>query len=95
LLVRDNALADGAVSLGGRPIALSAVRCPVLNVLAERDGHFPLSSTEPLTRLVGSDDVEELRVAVGHLALLAGRNATTVTLPGIASWIARHSDPRG
>jgi polyhydroxyalkanoate synthase len=40
--------------------------------------------------LVGSDDATELRLAAGHVGLVAGRSAAKVTLPGIADWIRAH-----
>jgi len=44
-------------------------------------------------QLVGSSEAEELRLAAGHVGLVAGRAAAKVTLPGIAGWIADHSEP--
>ena len=92
-LVRRNALMDGTLELGGRRVDLGAIRCPVLNVMAERDHIVPASAAEPVPRLVGSDEAEELRLAAGHVGLVAGRAAAKVTLPGIARWIAGHSEP--
>jgi polyhydroxyalkanoate synthase len=64
----------------------------VLNVMAERDHIVPAPAAEPVPQLVGSDEVEELRLAAGHVGLVAGRAAAKVTLPGIAAWIADHSE---
>ena len=92
-LVRRNALCDGGLVLGGEPVDLGAIRCPVLNVMAERDHIVPLPAAEPVTRLVGSDEADELRLGAGHVGLVAGRAAAKVTLPGIVDWITAHSDP--
>ena len=92
-LVRRNALMDGSLVLGGRPVDLRQIRCPVLNVMAERDHIVPAPAAEPVPQLVGSDEAEELRLAAGHVGLVAGRAAAKVTLPGIAGWIADHSEP--
>jgi polyhydroxyalkanoate synthase len=70
---------------------LSAISVPVLNVMAERDHIVPLAAAEPVARLIGQ--TEELRLAAGHVGLVAGRAAAKVTLPGIAGWIADHSEP--
>jgi polyhydroxyalkanoate synthase len=91
-LVRRNALMDGSLELGGERVDLSAIRCPVLNVMAERDHIVPLAAAEPVPRLVGSAEADELRLAAGHVGLVAGRAAAKVTLPGIAGWIAAHSE---
>jgi polyhydroxyalkanoate synthase len=84
-LVRANGLMDSSVA------DLSAISVPVLNVMAERDHIVPLAAVEPVSRLIGQ--TEELRLAAGHVGLVAGRAAVKVTLPGIAGWIAEHSEP--
>jgi polyhydroxyalkanoate synthase subunit PhaC len=91
-LVRRNALMDGSLVLSGERVDLGAIRCPVLNVMAERDHIVPASAAEPVPQLVGSSEAEELRLAAGHVGLVAGRAAAKVTLPGIAGWIADHSE---
>jgi polyhydroxyalkanoate synthase len=84
-LVRANGLMDSSVA------DLSAISVPVLNVMAERDHIVPLAAAEPVSRLIGQ--TEELRLAAGHVGLVAGRAAVKVTLPGIAGWIAEHGEP--
>jgi polyhydroxyalkanoate synthase subunit PhaC len=84
-LVRANGLMDASVA------DLSAISVPVLNVMAERDHIVPLAAAEPVARLI--EQTEELRLAAGHVGLVAGRAAAKVTLPGIAGWIADHSEP--
>jgi polyhydroxyalkanoate synthase subunit PhaC len=91
-LVRRNALMEGTLELGGEPVDLERIRCPVLNVIAERDHIVPLSAAEPVPTLVGSDEAEELRLRAGHVGLVAGRDAAKLTLPGIAGWIADRSE---
>ena len=48
------------------------------------------AAAEPLKDLI--PQIEELRLAAGHVGLVAGRAAAKVTLPGIAGWIADHSE---
>jgi polyhydroxyalkanoate synthase len=92
-LVHANGLMTASVRLGDRDVDLAAIRCPVLNVVAERDHIVPIGAAEPVPDLVGSDDATELRLKAGHVGLVAGRAAARVTLPGIAQWIQAHSDP--
>jgi polyhydroxyalkanoate synthase len=89
-LARANALIEGTLELGGERVDLRAIRCPVLNVVAERDHIVPIAAAEPLPALVGSPDARELRLKAGHVGLVAGRSAAKVTLPGIAEWIRDH-----
>ena len=92
LFMRDNALMTGTVELGDTSTALSELFCPVLNVFAERDHVVPPEAAEPLAGLVGSSDVEELRIPGGHASLVTGRQAAKVTLPGIIRWLDDHSE---
>jgi polyhydroxyalkanoate synthase subunit PhaC len=87
LLVRQNQLAGGKVRLGGRTVRLSDIRCPVLNVIAETDHIVPPRASEVLGDLVGSDDVETLRIPAGHIALATGRDMVTTTAPSIIKWL--------
>jgi polyhydroxyalkanoate synthase len=59
--------------------------------MAERDHIVPLAAAEPVAALI--DQTDELRLGAGHVGLVAGRAAAKVTLPGIAGWIADHSEP--
>ena len=92
-LVRANALMDGTLELGGEKVDLKAIKRPVLNIMAERDHIVPLAAAEPLARprRLGGDG----GAAAGRRPRRAwspGRKAAKVTLPGIAGWIADHSE---
>ena len=89
--VRDNALMRGGARLGGRLVELKNVTMPVLIVVAERDEFVPPASSEVLPDLLGSDDVEVLRVPGGHAGALMGSAARRVTMPRVMDWLKRHS----
>jgi polyhydroxyalkanoate synthase len=91
-LIRRNALVKGGMSLGDRTVSLNDVRCPYLNVVAEKDNIVPVESAEPLASLVGSDDAETLRLRTGHIGYVVGRAASQKTVPAIIDWIVRHSE---
>jgi polyhydroxyalkanoate synthase len=91
-LIRSNGLLDGSTHVGGRRVDLAAVRCPVLNILAERDHIVPPASAAPLVDIVGSDDATELRLTGGHVSFVIGHQASQETWPAIASWLAERSD---
>jgi polyhydroxyalkanoate synthase len=93
MLMRGNGLMENTVRLGGRPVDLKAVRCPLLNVLAEHDHIVRLDAARPLCDIVGSVDKEELLVPGGHVAMVTGRLAAKSTIPGISEWLRRHADP--
>ena len=92
LLIRENRLMKGSLRLGGRQVRLKSITCPFLNVMAEKDDIAPLASVEPLGKLVGSSEADTLKLAAGHVGLLAGRRAARETLPSIVEWLDRHSD---
>jgi len=92
LLIRQNALCAGVIPLGRTEVRLKDIRCPFLNAFAEQDGITPAASSQPLTRLVGSEDASELRLHSGHIGFVAGRQAAKIARPQIADWIRRRSD---
>ena len=91
-MMRDNAFINDRLRLGGTPVHLADIRCPFLSVLAERDHIAPEASVAPVVRLVGSEDVEEVRLPAGHVGLMASRTASKATIPAIVNWIYRHSE---
>lgn len=91
LMLRQNILCTGEIPLGGRTVRLVDVKCPLLNVMAEKDHMVPPAASEPLGHLVGSDDVTEVRIPAGHIGLAAGRDAKRNTVPRIIEWLNAHS----
>ena len=91
-IMRDNAIINDTVMLGGTPVHLADIHCPFLSVLAERDHIAPEASVAPVVRLVGSEDVEEVRLPAGHVGLMASRTASKATIPRIVNWIYRHGE---
>jgi polyhydroxyalkanoate synthase len=68
--------AAGRFDVGGRMIDLGDITCPVLTVVAERDTLVPAAASEPLMRLIGSDDKREINMPVGHIGVVVGRRAS-------------------
>ena len=92
VLIRQNALLDGVIPYGRGEVRLADITCPFLNAFAEQDTITPVASSEPLTRLVGSADANELRLESGHIGFVAGHEAAKVARPQIVDWLAGHSD---
>lgn len=92
LFARENRLASGRVPLNGRTIDLADITVPFLNILGEKDHIVPPEATGNLPALVGSDDVEELRLPAGHVGLIVGRTAQQTYIPAMADWLERHSE---
>ena len=94
LFNRGNHLANGEVRLGRRTVRLADITVPFLNVVGEADHIVPPAAVGPLASLVGSTDVEELRLPAGHVGLVVGKGARRRTLPAMADWVSRHSEAR-
>ena len=95
MLVKRNGFVNDDLQLGGRPVHLSDITCPLLNVVAERDHIVPVDCATPLVELVGTPQPEELRLHAGHIGLAVGRTAAKVTVPKVIDFLRRNSDEIG
>ena len=92
LFARRNLLATGKIPLGGRTVDLADITVPFLNIIGEKDHIVTPESNGNLASLVGSEDVEELRLNAGHVGLIVGGTAHKRNLPAMSDWLVRHSD---
>jgi polyhydroxyalkanoate synthase subunit PhaC len=90
-IMREDALINDRVRIGNRRVSLRSLRWPLLNVMAAKDHIVPSGAAAPLPSLVGSARVETLELAAGHVGLVMGRAAATVTMPGIVDWLNQYS----
>jgi polyhydroxyalkanoate synthase len=94
LLVRQNILMTGSISLGTRQVDLVNASGNILNALAERDNVVPPVAVEPVMQLVGDPTRrEELRLPGGHVTFGTGKSAFKYTMPQLTGWIIDHSYP--
>jgi polyhydroxyalkanoate synthase len=91
-IMRDEALTGDRVRLGGRRVSLRDVRWPLLNVVAAKDHIVPSACALPVVDLVGSQEKQTLELPAGHVGLVMGKAAATVTMPRIVEWLRQHSD---
>lgn len=89
---QGNKLVRDALVLGGRPVHLSAIACPLLVVGAKQDYICPPECTRALMDAVASTDKEYLELPGGHISLIAGRGAARVVWPRVSDWLAQHSE---
>jgi len=85
---QENRLLKGTLSLGGRPVNLRAIRCPILNLYGLRDHLVPADASRALRGLAGSRDYEELALDLGHIGMYVSRRAQQAVAPAIAAWLA-------
>lgn len=85
---QENGLLKGTVSLGGRPVDLRAIRCPILNVYGLRDHLVPADASRALRGLTASEDYGELALDLGHIGMYVSSRAQQAVAPTIAAWLA-------
>jgi polyhydroxyalkanoate synthase len=90
-LVWDNALMEGRMKVGGRPVELDKISAPFLHVTAEHDHIVTTGASAPLLGLIGSEDKEQVVLKGGHVSLIAGPNAVKRMWPKLDSWLAEKS----
>jgi polyhydroxyalkanoate synthase len=87
----ENKLLKGELEIGGKPVDLKRITCPVLNTMAQHDHIAPYEATHELTSLVGSEDKEDVVLKGGHVSLVAGMNAVMRLWPKVNEWLAVRS----
>jgi polyhydroxyalkanoate synthase len=88
---QENRLARGTLQMDGRPVRLSDIACPLLNVAATADKIAPRATTSVITSLVGSADRSEVVIEGGHVGTVVGRTASRELWPRVAAWLADHA----
>jgi len=89
LMLRDNDLAGGTLTLAGRTIPLAAVAVPVLVVAGRNDVIAPLAAVQRVTALLtGAPEVRFETAPGGHLGVLTGRRARHSTWAHLDGFLA-------
>ncbi|MDR7503147.1 MAG: alpha/beta fold hydrolase [Armatimonadota bacterium] len=86
---QENRLVRGELVLGGRPVRLGAVRCPVLVVAGAQDYIAPPPCVRALVDHVASAERTYVELPGGHISLIAGRSAARDCWPRVAGWFGR------
>jgi len=92
-LYQGNQLVAGTHRANGAPVALGAIRCPVLAITASRDAICPPAAAAALLRHVGSSDTTALEVAGGHVGAVVGSRAAKEMYPALITWIRSRTGP--
>ncbi|MEM9147006.1 MAG: alpha/beta fold hydrolase [Pseudomonadota bacterium] len=87
-LYQENRLVRGRFQLDGRRVALSAITCPILNIVAEQDHIVPPPCARALAGHTNSDDYRCLDVPTGHIGVFVSAKAQAIVAPAIADWLA-------
>jgi polyhydroxyalkanoate synthase subunit PhaC len=82
-----NKLVQGGLEIGGRPVDLADIRCPVLNIYAQHDHLVPPSASKVLGGHVGTEDYTELAFRGGHIGIYVSGRAQREVPPAIHRWL--------
>jgi polyhydroxyalkanoate synthase len=85
-LYRGDALLRDAFSLGGTPVRLENIRCPVLAVTFEDDHIVPWRSASVVLGRVGSEKKRQIHLPGGHVGAVVSRRASRSLWPQLAAW---------
>jgi polyhydroxyalkanoate synthase len=88
---QKNGLIKGGVQIGGRPIDLKQITCPVLNIYAQQDHLVPPDASRALDGLTGTDDYTELAFPGGHIGIYVSGKAQKEVTPAIGEWLNQRS----
>ena len=90
-LYQDNKLVKGELEIGGKKVDLKNVTMPVLCACAERDHLVPLSASQPLMDVIGSEDKQFVSFATGHIGMYVSSKSQKMIVPQIVEWIKARS----
>lgn len=89
-LYQDDGLLDGRFSLGGHPVNLQNIRCPVMAVTFANDNIVPAASASPLLDVVSSTSKRHLHLPGGHVGAVVSKHAAKSLWPQLAEFYAEH-----
>jgi polyhydroxyalkanoate synthase len=90
-LYRHNRLIENELVVRGERVDLGRIRANLLTVIAEGDHITPPCQSETLLAKVGSRDREVYRIPGGHIGIMAGSGAPSMTWPHIERWLNARS----
>ncbi len=85
---QENRLVLGGLAIGGKPVDLASIGCPLLNIYATQDHLVPPSASRPLAGLTGSRDYTAFEFDGGHIGIYVSRRARELLPATIAQWLA-------
>ncbi len=88
---QENLLVENKLKIKGRIVDLRKIKCPVLNLIAEKDHLVPPSTSIVLENLISSKDKETIIFPSGHIGLSVSSKALKELWPRVAGWLAKRS----
>ena len=79
------------LEIGGRPVNLRNITCPILNLTAEHDHLVPCGQSLPFNDAVGSSDRRTINFPAGHIGMAVGSRANRELWPTAVDWLRERS----
>ena len=93
-MYQRNELAEGRFTIGDRPVKLSALTMPVLNIYALEDHIIPPPCSQALGKLVGTRDYSELALPGGHVGVFVSGKSQGIVGSHVVKWLEERSGAR-
>lgn len=84
---QQNLLVQNKLKMDDEIVDLQAVKCSILNIIAEHDSIVPPESAEALMDKIGSQDAEIFKVNGGHHGITVGKSALSIVWQKTADWM--------
>ena len=89
---QENLLVQNKLKISGKTVNLKKIRCPVLNLIAEKDHLVPPASSMVLEDLISSKDKETIVFPTGHIGLSVSSRSLKELWPRVSKWLAKRSN---
>ncbi|MEM7178004.1 MAG: alpha/beta fold hydrolase [Pseudomonadota bacterium] len=86
-LYQRNALIKRRFEIAGTPVDLSAISCPILNIVALNDHIVPPACSRALAQHVPVAPYELLEVPAGHIGVFVSRRARGTVAARLSGWL--------
>jgi polyhydroxyalkanoate synthase len=88
---QENLLAKNKLKINNKLVSLRKIRCPVLNLIAEKDHLVPPATSLVLEKLISSKDKATIVFPTGHIGLSVSTKSLKELWPKVCSWLAERS----
>lgn len=92
---QQNQLQNNELEIGGRPVDVTNIQVPLLQILGEYDHLIPPEASRPFNEVVGTDDITMIEHPTGHIGLSVSGSSQTEVWPKVAEWYHEVSVPEG
>jgi polyhydroxyalkanoate synthase len=88
-----NLLIQNKMEVGGQRVDLKNITMPLLNIYGKYDHLVPPEACELLTKHVGTQDTEDIRLDTGHIGIYVSGKCQRELSPKIAQWLKDREAP--